>query len=376
MATIHILTLITKQGRDAFLAKALKLAAAVGLPVTSWRTGDPTLTLYQNEAETLDTLEDYVIDIAKSANLSTAEEGDWLDLLAEDVYGVPPAAATYAHPTITLRNTGGGVYPLEVGDLTVKSSFSGKTYHNTALGRTSGDVDTLVLGPGAELTYDLEADEAGSASSVIAGDLDSLVTTLEGVVIVASTAGVATDKSSPEQIKGTCRETLGALSPNGPPDAYAYVCKASTLTGSTEVTRASADEDRTDGNVYVYVAGNAGAVTDTSVDACQLACERWATPLCLKVNVASAANYPIAVHAIVSGADIPAGYESAVRGALQALFQALDIGEDVPTSQVIAAIHGAVSEIESVQLVAPAGLLVSVPANAVPTLAALTLERV
>jgi Baseplate J-like protein len=375
MATIHILALIAKQGRDAFLRKSLAVAKAVGLPTTSWRVGDPTLTVLQNEAEVNDVLEDVVIEYAKASNLSTAEEGDWLDLHAEDTYGVPPAAATYAHPTITLRNDGGAVYPLEVGDLTVKSTASDKTYHNTARGRTPGDVETLVLGPGVTLTFDLEADEAGSASSVIANDLDELVTTLEGVVIVGSTAGAASDKPSGAEIKEQCRSTLGALSPNGPPDAYEYVCRNSTLTGGTEITRASAEGDNTTGNVSVFVAGAAGAVTSTSVEQAQRACELWATPLAIKCTVASAVNQSIDVHVIVSGADIPAGWEARVRGAIEALFRALDIGEDVPTSKIIEAVHQSIKEIRSVQLVAPAGLTVIVAADGVPVIGAFIGER-
>lgn len=375
MATIHIFTLIAKQGRDAFLRKSLALAAAVGLPVTSWRTGDPTLSLYQNEAEVNDGLEDIVISMAKSSNLTTVEEDDWLDQHAQDVYGLEPAAATYAHPTITLRNDGGGVYPLAIGDLTVKSSASGKTYHNIAQGRDAGDVETLVLGPGVTLTYELEADEAGSASTVIAGDLDALVTTLEGVVIVSSTAGVASDKPSAAEIKEQCRATLGALSPNGPPDAYEYVCRNASLTGSTEITRASARGNNLFGQVTVYVAGTAGAVSSTSVSQAQRACELWATPLCIRCTVLSASNYGVNVHAVVTGASIPAGYEATVRGELERVFRTFAIGEDVATSQIIAAIHRSVAEIESVQLLAPMGLFVTIADGGVPVLATLTLGR-
>lgn len=374
---ISIYTLINKMGADKFFDRGLQVAQAIGLAVSSWRTGDPTKSMFKYLAECLDTLEDSIIEYAKASNLSTAEEGDWLDLHAYDNFGVEIVEATYATPTITLRNpsTNGFVYPLEVGDLTVKSSTSGKTYHSTALGRdVDTDAETLVLAPGVTLVFDLVADEAGADSTVGDDELDELVTSLEGVEIVSSTAGVAADKPSAEEIKQLCRDSTGALSPNGPSDAYEYICRTSKFTGSTEITRASASSDDTRGRVTVYVAGSVGAVTGASVALAQTAVNKWVKPLCIRPTVVSATNYPIIVQAVVSGANIPTGYETLVAGVLQKHYASLRIGQDVARSKLIAKIHEAVPQIESVTLISPVAD-VAVGDNGVPTPGALFLER-
>src|SRR5690606_21310682 len=113
--------------------------------------------------------------------------------------------------------------------------------------------------------FDLVADEAGSGSSVGADEIDELVTTFLGVEIASSTAAVGTDEPDPETIREQCRATTGALSPNGPPDAYEFVVRESSLTGVTEITRAKATGDSDTGTGDVIVASASGAVSSGSV---------------------------------------------------------------------------------------------------------------
>src|SRR6185369_1808287 len=89
----------------------LQIAQALGLVVTSWRTGDPTLSTYDFVSEALENRDARSVELAKAAWLSQAT-GDWLTVLAEEVFGVIREQATYATPTITLTNTGGGYYPI------------------------------------------------------------------------------------------------------------------------------------------------------------------------------------------------------------------------------------------------------------------------
>ncbi len=346
--TINILSLFTAETADKILNAGLAVAQALGLPVSTWRSGDPTKSLYHYQSQVTAAREAKSVELAKSGFLSTAE-GDWATLHAIEVYGVPRGEATYATPTATLRNPAGGVFDIGVGDLTLKCTATGKTFHST---NAPG-----ILGPGATLTFELIADEAGAASSVGENEIDAFVTPAElgtfGVVILSSTSAAAQDQQSVPELRDQCGDTLGALSPNGPPDAYEYVCKNSELTGNTEINRATAGQDDDEGNVPIYVASASGAVTAPSVAAAQAAVLRWATPLGMNPTVISAAEVSVPITAQVSGSDIPASYLEQINGALGALFLSLPIGGTVYRSRLIATIHAAVSQIATVNLITP-----------------------
>jgi hypothetical protein len=323
--------------------------------------------LYAYLAEVIAGLEESYVEFTKAGFLSTAE-GDWATVHAKEVYNVDRQAATYAKPTVTLKNNGGGVFPsLGNGGLTVKCSATNKTYHTTDNPGT--------LGPNVTLTFQLEADEAGAASSVGDDEIDAIVTTLLGVEIVSSTGAAAQDEQSVGELQDQCGDTLGALSPNGPPDAYEYVCKNPALTGNTEINRATSVGDHDSGEVTVYVASATGSVTPASVAAAQAACLKWATPLTVLPTVYSAAANPVAITAQISGSDIPASFRAAILGELGALFIALPIGGTVHRSRIIAAIHDAVPQIASVNLISPA-IDVVMPANNVPTLGTINLTEI
>jgi hypothetical protein len=283
--TINVRTLISVQTAAHFLNVGLELAAAVGLPVTTWRAGDPTRSFYKFLAEALGERDGHVAEFIKGAWLSTAE-GEWLEVLADETFGITKTAATYATPTVTLRNDGGGFYDLAAGDLTVKSTESGVTFHSTSPPLISGVPG--VLSGGVTATFELLADTEGSAGSVSIDEIDELVTTLPGVVVVSSTAAFATDAQSDEELREQCRASRGALSPNGARDAYEYVARNVTYTGQTGVTRARAVRVRATGRVNVYIAGPSGAVAGAVVTAVQNAVDLWATPLTADATVISA----------------------------------------------------------------------------------------
>jgi hypothetical protein len=302
--------------------------------------------------------------------MSTAD-GEWATLHAKDVYNVDRGEATYAAPSVTLLNQGGGVWDLGPGDLRMICSATGKTYASTD--------NPGVLGPGAELTYALVADEAGAASSVGLDEIDDFETpagmATMGVVIIGSTSAAAQDEQSVPELRDQCGDTLGALSPNGPPDAYEYVCKNPELTGNTEINRATAVGDHDSGEVVVYVASASGTVTAPSVAAAEAACLKWATPLTVLPFVESAVAVAVNISAQISGPGIPAAFHAAINGALGKLFVGLPIGGTVYRSRIIAEIHNAVPQIASVNLVSPVADVVLTAGN-VPTLGTLAVTEV
>lgn len=382
MTQLSVTALFVQETVAKWYARGIEVAQALGLSTTSWRDGDPTPTAFYFVAEALGSLEGVRAEQVKASFLSSAvtaakASGDstWLKILASEVYGVTAVEATYASPSATLTNTGTRLYVIEPGDVTVRSSTSGKTFHNTTSATLTPAGTTQVSDTeGPAVTLDFVADEAGSDSSVDVDEIDELVSTLLNVSVTASTKALATDEQSPDAIAEQCRATLGALSPNGPPDAYEYVVRNSDLTGVTDITRANTVDDSDTGDVTVYVAGPSGAVAGASITAAQTAVETWATPNCITPTVLNATGVTIAVTATITGDDIPADFAATIGDALDAKFSTFEIGEDVYTSAIIAAIHDAVPEIKSVTLTLPAAT-VTIDADEVPVLGTVTITE-
>jgi len=322
--------LIVPQTQAEIFASALAHAETNGLVVSSWREGDPTLTEYDALAEILAAREEITVEYIKAGFLSLAEE-DWLTVLALEVFGVTREPAVYATSTVSLSNTGGGVYSREPGEITVKNTTTGKTYTSTSAVSLSGVGDTT--------TVDVVANDPGTDSSAATDEIDDLVTTMLGVVVTGSTAAIGVDVESDPSLKQRCADTLGALSPNGPADAYSSVARNSALTGSTEVNRVLAVPDSVYGTVDVLVAGTTGNVSAGAITAVQTAIDLWATPLCITATVANADEHTLNVTLTASGSNIPADLETAVEDVLGVLVFALPIEGVVTTALLIATVH-------------------------------------
>src|SRR5690606_38669450 len=118
--------------------------------------------------------------------------------------------------------------------------------------------------------------------------------------------------------------------PNGPSDAYEFVALNSTLTGTTEPTKAASDGDNTDGTVTLYVAGASGPVSGGALTAVEDAVARWATPLCTAATVSNATEVEVAVeitvHVRTSAGLSEADVQARVAAAIEAVFAELPIG--------------------------------------------------
>lgn len=285
MSAPPLSTLLTQQTKQQIYAYAISLAIALGLPVSTWQPGDPTRSIYWLESELLAQLEIVVVGFISAGFLDTAT-GPWLKILAKQVYNVDVPEATFATTTLTLTNGGGGVYDIDPGDLTVKSTTSGKTYHNTSGGH---------LGAGGTLTLDIEADEAGAASSAGVAEIDTLVTTLLGVTCSNPIAAIGIDEQDEATTRAQCRAKLDSLSPNGAKGAYFFVALNPLLTGTKNVTRCRVYSDGDTGDVTVYLAGPSGGISSGDRAAVEAAIVTWATPLCVTPTVASAANVVVPV---------------------------------------------------------------------------------
>jgi hypothetical protein len=351
--------LIQQSSKEELYEYGISIAQALGLPVSTWQAGDPTRSLYHILSEILARREEAAAFFCESGFLDYAE-GDWLALLAEQVYGVTVDEATHATSTVTLENSGGGVYTLVAGDLTFLNSTSGKTYHSTTGG---------TLNANSTLDVEVVADEAGSDSSAAADEIDELVTALLRVTVTASTAATGTDRPEDATIRLQCRDKLASLSPNGPAGAYAYVARNSALTETTGITRVRVYAESTTGDVQVYLAGPSGGVSGADRTKAETAIVKWATPLCITPTVTAATNVTVAVtytvwiydSVNVASAQVA---EDAIEAALQKLFANHPIGGDIipPAttgslykSLIESTIRGVYPECFRVSVSAPAG---------------------
>jgi hypothetical protein len=354
--------LFTVQTAVEFLAEGLALAQSVGLLVTSWRTGDPTRASFQFLARGLGNSEERRAEFAKAGFLSSAED-DWKTVVAEEVYGIDRVEATPATSIVTLLNTGGGFYDEDVGSVVFKSTLSGKTYRNTEA--------VSLHGVGATQSVDVVADEAGSGSSAGLNEIDALVTSLLGVSVTGSSVAVGVDAQDDTALEAQCNASLGALSPNGPPDAYEYVARNPALTGVADITRARSDPNSGTLAVTIYVASASGPVAGASVTAAQDAIEAWATPLCVTPTVLNSSAHTVNITATATGSNIPLDAQDRIEAALAELLAAQPIGistgYDIDPTTITTTIRNTVPEITGLPAYSPA-VAVHIAAGEVPVL--------
>ena len=286
MPQVSLASLLLQETQANILAASLSIAANIGLPVTAWQPGDPTRSLYIIEAAKLEALESIVVGFIQSGFLNYAQ-GQWLIILARQVFNVTVPPATFATTTVTLTNTGGGLYDIDANDLSfTQSGDPTATYTNTSGG-------TLL--PLGTLSLDVTADTAGSAGNAAPDDIDTLVTSLLGVTCTNPTAAVGLDLQPASTTIQQCQDKLGSLSPDGPAEAYSYVARTPALAGTPNITRVRVYPDSDTGDVLVYLAGASGGSSGGDVTLVTAAIAQWATPLTITPTVAAASNVSIAV---------------------------------------------------------------------------------
>lgn len=331
---LSLADLIVPATKTEIYDNALQIAESLGLPTTAWQAGDPTRSLYYLEAETLASVEELVTGFISSGFIGLAS-GIWLQICAEQMFGVPISEATPATGSVTLTNDGGGFFTIDAGDLTFRNSVTNETYHNTSGG-------TLASWPGygdkPTLSVDVEADNPSTVGNAAAGEIDTLVTTLLDVSCTNPSALVGLDASSEATIRKLCSAKLDALCDKGPSGVYDWVVMNQELTGPTGINRTRTFADSDSGEVDVYVASGSGAASSADVVAAQTAVDQWAEPLCIRATVRSATPYPVSVTATVyvyqSVGKTNEQLEDDIQTALENMFLSREIGGDVVTSGV------------------------------------------
>jgi phage-related baseplate assembly protein len=259
----------------------------LGVPTTGWKTGSVVRTIVALVAVIYAAATQVMVLLARAGFRELATD-DWLTLTADQVYGVTRIAATFATGAVTLTNAGGGVYSLDAGELVVSSSVTGTSYVSTA---------ACVVPALGTVTVAIQALEAGSASSVGVGEVDTMVTSLLGVTCANAAPLVGTDEETDAALRSRCDDKLDALSPNGAAGAYSYVATTATRTDGAAigVNRVSVSDPSSTGAVTVTIADADGAVSAGDVTIVDGLIQSQVVPLGVTVTTQSATASPIAI---------------------------------------------------------------------------------
>ncbi len=310
--------LVTTQTTDQMLTQALALAQAAGLPTTAWQPASTPRTLMGIDAQALADETTTIAAIANGGFLSTAT-GDWLTLLASELYNVTRNPATAMQRTCRLTAAASaGPYTIAVGQLWATTS--------TGLRFTNITGGTLAAGGTLDLTF--QAESPGSSYNVATGTINQLVTTLAGVTIVdpgSPTVNVAgTDQETDAALRVRCTDQWATLSGGAPSAAYDAWAKAADST----VTKVAIPTPPGDGTLQVVIAGASGGSSAGSVTTVQTYINAR-KPLNDAPTVAAANNRAVVVTGTVyaSAAAVSGGVgATAAAAAATALVAALPIG--------------------------------------------------
>jgi hypothetical protein len=239
---ITLAELTTPDTVNTVLAMELSLATQFNLPVTSWQPLDPSRTIFQINANLVAQESQLVASIAQGGYISyaaimpagTSPYNDgagylttWMDLIGVNNFNVSRIEPSAAAGPIPVTNTTATAQTYVAGQLHFQHPTSGATYTNTAEG---------TVGASGSSTIQVAADPAfvGPIGSLSVGQTAIMLTPFPGVTPTAQTVGlVGTAIEQNAHYLVRCEAKLGALSPNGPAQAYFYVATSLPVFGTT-----------------------------------------------------------------------------------------------------------------------------------------------
>lgn len=269
---------------------AFAVLQALGFKPTAWASGASIRVVVILICRLIAPFTDAMVAVTAAGFLDYAT-GLFLTVLAQQVYNVDRRLATFAAGFVTLTNAAGGDYTWAAGELRVLNESTGKIYRNTG---------TIVLAPFATVDdAPIEALEAGSGSTSAPGTISAFDTQYLGVTVTNDAAVVGDDAELDPDLRIRCRAKLGALSPNGPKEAYDFILRTPSLNGGVTVTRTKIVPESASGDVTCYVAGPSGEISGPDVALLQTAVETQAEPWTIDSEVLSADAVTVAVTSTV-----------------------------------------------------------------------------
>lgn len=326
--------------------------AAAHFP-TAEQPGSVARALWEVDAQAHQDVRALVAAIAAGGLLETAS-GDWLTLLARNVYSLDRQLATVAKGLVTLADTAGaGPFTIAPGGMTVAST-TGLRFTVTTGGTIpkSGTVSLEVMAESPGAAYDVGN---GTITSIVAG-------TLPGVTVTNPDPGSGSwltvqgvDEETDAALRARCSARWGAMGAGGTEDFYELVAKGA----ASGVTRVAAYPHGSDepGQVDIIIAGPAGGSPQADVDAVNAAVQSK-LPLTVTTVVSAAVDVAIDVTATVYYQGSQSAAQAAVESNLQNYVQGIGIGSvDSTQNCYIAALVERIMEaagVVNVALTAPA----------------------
>lgn len=329
--------LFDSETRDGVMSTILSIAGDVALKVTAWQEGQPYRSLLTYVSQKIADNTVLRKEAIKGGLLDSSEAG-WLTLLAKSLYRVDRKLADFADgDSFTFTNSSDEEYTVELGDLVVAHSVTGKTYRNTSV--------IVIPANGAIEGQYMLADEVGTASDAGPGMITEVVSSLVGVEVTNLAAVLGVDEELDEALRIRCRAKLGSLSPNGPKEAYEFVATTPYFDDGTPcaptdvaITRTLVWTDALTGFVSVFLATAAGAPSGGDVTIVDNAIDRYATPWCTTATAYASTEVlvPVTYQVWIAGSNLTvAQIKSAIASALAVYFASVPIsGYKIPPDEL------------------------------------------
>jgi len=331
--------LLQPRASDQILSSLIAILQTKGFAATDWEPGSVQRTILEALAVGLADLEALRLEITKGGYLELAT-GDWLDLVAQNMYGITRNPATFARHTVRLTAQAGfGPYTIQPGQLWA-STASGLRFNNTQGG---------TLAQGGTLDIEFVAESPGAAYNVAPGTITVLNTPLPGVSIAnLSIVAAGVDRETDDDLRLRCRLRWASLGTGATADAYRFWAFSADPT-ITKV-RVLDQNPRGQGTVDVIVWGEGGLGAGAVAAANTYIQQR--KPLTADVQVYAATPTNITVTATITlRAGFLAATQAEVTARLSDLQRSLPIGGTLYRSALIEALFGAY--VINVNLTAP-----------------------
>lgn len=318
--------LLKPKSKEAILQEMLNDLAAQGFTPDAWQAGGDVRTMLEADAHTLASLYANVPVIARGGFVGLAESA-WLDLLAEQRYGITRKPSAIAKYRLTLRcEAGSGPYTFQANELWVANA-AGLRFNNIQGG---------TIAQGGTLLLDFVAVEAGAKYNLPTGTITKLITPRSGLSIsngadalLRAGADTETDTALRQRIKASWAKRFPSFTVRDTYKAYAVQFPAVTKVKVLEHPRGQ-------GTIDVVIWGDGGIGADVVAEVRAFITNPDNRSINDDVQVHAATARTVTFNAVLQG---NAAYKTTALAEASKLIaqyqQSLSIGETVYKAQII-----------------------------------------
>lgn len=246
MSTFTLSDLVSPYSLDDAKAEVLTLASKAGFPTTSWQDRSVPKAIIDVVSPLIAEVKATQKTLANAAFRKTAHLAGvgYLDLLAEDFYGLQRQLASVCVRSILVTNNSGASLSISPGSLLIRASGTELYFESSS---------TVTIASGASSAVEFTAKEAGSAHSATFGgyEIVSGATSAAFADVAIVTEGY--DEESDDAMNARCDAIFGALSHAGPNRFYETIAR----NFSREITRVKVLRNTPSaGSVTVVIGGD------------------------------------------------------------------------------------------------------------------------